>query len=430
MPILTSLLRERLSPAAVCESVTRGPLGNGQETWFATARLGAEAFELVVRRTAAGGPLEWTDRAAEAAAMTAAAGAGLPVPPLRWVDAAGGTLGRPYLVMDRAPGEVATRAAGGDAVAVAAHLGRWLARLHAARLPVPGAPSDAATATRDELRRWRERYRRDRPGPVPQVGALLAWLESTVPDTAEGAVLLWGDPGPHNALHVQGRVTALLDWELAHAGHPLDDVGAAVWTLLRAPASADALVDAYERERGPVDRGLLDWFVTLAAVTRSIMVVTGAGAYVSGRTASPTLAALALQLPAEQLALAMTRAGWGCLEPPATPPPPPPAGLRPSGPEVDRGVARFLRDELLPTVEQPHLRRGLKAAVALLDSTALRAEADPGPLAGDDVEEAAERLEGGHGDADVRDRVRAQLVADLAAQRGPLEPLQRLLVGR
>ena len=41
--------------------------------------------------------------------------------------------------------------------------------------------------------------------------------------------LLWGDAGPHNLLVADGRITALLDWELAHLGHPLEDLGAAQW---------------------------------------------------------------------------------------------------------------------------------------------------------------------------------------------------------
>jgi hypothetical protein len=118
--------------------------------------------------------------------------------------------------------------------------------------------------------------------------------------------------------------------------------------------------------------------------------------------------------------------------------------LRPSPAEVDGGVARFLRDEVLPAVADPHLRRGLKTAAALLETGARRAGAGDAErrreaagrallddlaaagLQAEDVEEAAERLESGEGDPSLRGRVRRHLVADLAVQREPLEPLRRL----
>jgi aminoglycoside phosphotransferase (APT) family kinase protein len=56
------------------------------------------------------------------------------------------------------------------------------------------------------------------------------WLERNVPDWDGPTVLVQGDTGPGNFMYAEGRVTAVVDWELAHWGDPMDDVA---WVSLR-----------------------------------------------------------------------------------------------------------------------------------------------------------------------------------------------------
>lgn len=131
-----------------------------------------------------------------------------------------------------------------------------------------------------------------------------------MPAAPEPAALLWGDPGPHNALVDDGLLSALLDWELSHVGHPLEDLGGAVWACAGV-LDPELLVRAYEQERGrTVDRDALAWFECFACLTRSVMLATGVRAYVEGRTRSPALAGLGLALTAENLQRAARIAGW------------------------------------------------------------------------------------------------------------------------
>jgi len=51
------------------------------------------------------------------------------------------------------------------------------------------------------------------------------WLLNHVPRTVERTVLLQGDTGPGNFLFADHRVTAVVDWEWAHYGDPMEDVG-------------------------------------------------------------------------------------------------------------------------------------------------------------------------------------------------------------
>lgn len=65
---------------------------------------------------------------------------------------------------------------------------------------------------------------------APDASSVLAafgqrWLVNHVPASVERTVLLQGDTGPGNFLFDNGRVTAVVDWEWAHYGDPMEDLG-------------------------------------------------------------------------------------------------------------------------------------------------------------------------------------------------------------
>ena len=462
---LTPRLQARLGPHVRCTAVARGPVGNGQETWFVDVADDDDVRQLVLRRSAPGGPLEWTARGREFAVMRALAGRGLPLPAVLWCDESD-DLDRPYLVMERAPGTPAMALRGDDAAAAAADLGRLLARLHRLDpheldLDLP-LPPDATVATRTAVASWRRRYHEERVAPVPVLGALLAWLEANVPADPTPVRLLWGDAGRHNALAADGRVTALLDWELAAVGHPLEDLAVAVWMEQDSGLDPAVIVDAYAAEAGAaVDRDALAYFLVLAAATRSAMVVAGVRSFVAGRTSAPSAAALGLDLVAVSLLRAAADAGWplpddatpAAAEPLAAATATPerdaraaPSQLRPTPAEADEGVAACLLDEVLPLVDDRRVRRQLKTAAALLRTSALRSRAEDAALARDaqataallddlgragvdvsgGLEAVAERVESDPALAAWRPRTRAVLLAGLRDQAALLAPLAAL----
>lgn len=106
-----------------------------------------------------------------------------------------------------------------------------------------------------EIAVWRAMYeesgRRD-----PLIDLALAWLAANLPRPAEAAVLAHGDAGPGNFLFENGRMTALLDWELAHLGDPMEDIA---WFSMRCvmepvPGFADRIRE-YEQLMGrPINR--------------------------------------------------------------------------------------------------------------------------------------------------------------------------------
>lgn len=413
----TAILREHVDARLEALSVTRGPVGNSQETWFVTARTADGATrELVLRRTAPAGVLAWTEREHEFAVLRALAGRGLPVP----ATLAVGVAERPFLVMERLPGSPPARLSPEERTALGRELGAWLARLHALDPHELGLATNASAAdlTLAQVQHYEQLYRSAQAAPVPLLGALLAWAERNAPDDGTAPVVLWGDPGPHNLLVADGRISALLDWELTHVGHPLDDLGAALWSCLGSIDPED-VVAGYEQIAGAVDRQCLAYFFALACTTRAVMVVNGTAAWIEGLVSSPATAALGLELLALDLARGARAAGWGDLPPSDGRPPDYP--LRPDPAETADGVGRWLLEDVVPVLEDRRLRQMAKRAAALLAVTAARVP----PAGGRDAaaaEAEAVAAERAGGDPSIR----SALLADLARELDRLEPLSRL----
>lgn len=62
----------------------------------------------------------------------------------------------------------------------------------------------------------------------------LAWLmldllEHRIPEHDGEPVLVQGDTGPGNLMYLDGKVSAIIDWELAHIGDPMDDIAWLSW---------------------------------------------------------------------------------------------------------------------------------------------------------------------------------------------------------
>lgn len=183
----------------------------------------------------------------EAAAMSTAAAAGLPVPR---VHVAGSWQERPALLLDWCPGRTMAdelRARPWRAWSLGLQLGQIQAAIHA--LPPPADVGDDPDA-------WR-----DIAGPDAPLRACLERLPSR--ETA----LLHLDYHPLNVLVDRGGVSAVLDWANARPGDPRADLARTVSILRLAPLPAGPTGTAmraglrvleagwrrgYQREAGPV----------------------------------------------------------------------------------------------------------------------------------------------------------------------------------
>ena len=153
-----------------------------------------------------------------------------------------------------------------------------LAALHALDalsldLPLFPPVRTVADAVAAELDEW-DRVLVERGGAVdPALAFSLSWLRRHVPDYDGPPVLVQGDTGPGNFMYAGGRVTVVVDWELAHLGDPMDDIA---WLSLR--ATQEPFTDFARRLReyesltgNKVDEGRVHYYQVMAETKLQVM---------------------------------------------------------------------------------------------------------------------------------------------------------------
>ncbi len=139
---------------------------------------------------------------------------------------------------------------------------RVLARMHqidvrefeVIGLEVPATPERMRLV---DLDTWERGYRRAKRRPEPVIEFLLRWLQQNVPRDPVEPSFLCCDAGQF--LFDQGRVTAVIDLELACLGDPIADLGALPGRDLSEPlGDLSRGVRSYEAARGvSIDRDLI-----------------------------------------------------------------------------------------------------------------------------------------------------------------------------
>ncbi len=247
--------------------------------------------------TGAGGKVQM-----ERALLEAARAAGVPVPAVVAMggSAPGDTVGTGWLVVERLDGETIPRkilrdrewAAARDALV--AQCGRALAGIHRVdpdaivglpRLDPLGDPLPYLDAL-GEVR------------PALELG--VRWLGAHRP-AAGPRVTVHGDFRLGNFLVGPEGLRGVLDWELAHAGDPAEDIGwlcAPAWRFgggaeVGGFGSLDELLDAYQSAGGErMGRDRVHWWQVYATVKWATICALQASAHLSGATRSVELAAI------------------------------------------------------------------------------------------------------------------------------------------
>jgi aminoglycoside phosphotransferase (APT) family kinase protein len=279
--------------AAQVSGLTRLSGGASRETW----RFVADGRPLILQRQRAG---DARDMGVEAAVVRAAGEAGMPVAELVASSNVDNPLGAAFMVLSAVEGETIARKILRDdefsqaRPLLAGQFGRALAQLHA--VPVATVPALVET---DQVEQYRTML--DSLGqPHPTFELAFRWLADHRPASTARAIV-HGDFRLGNVMVGPDGLRAVLDWELAHIGDPMEDLG---WLCVKAwrfgspePVAgvgdyAD-LFEAYEAAGGaPIDPDVVRWWEVLGTLKWGIMCILQANAHLAGFTRSHELAAI------------------------------------------------------------------------------------------------------------------------------------------
>jgi aminoglycoside phosphotransferase (APT) family kinase protein len=283
------------------DGLARTSGGLSRENWVFRARWrdgdGGHDLPLIMRRDPAGSLLD-TERRVEFAVLRALEATPVAAPPVRWIDEDGSQLGSPTLVMERVEGICDWFVLNSDRpepvrVALAQRFLDLLVQIQEVDwrgLGLDGVLKDPGPdAAHVELDRWEAELRRVQLEPVPELDLVLRWLRERA-RPARSTVLVHGDFKPGNALLLDDRVSAMLDWETAHLGDPLEDLGWVTNPVRRREHQIPGrwerveIVEAYTAATGVVvDDDELTWWNVFSCWKLAVIVLTGVHEFVAGR---------------------------------------------------------------------------------------------------------------------------------------------------
>lgn len=139
----------------------------------------------------------------------------------------------------------------------------------------PSAATTLRAALDEDLKIWNDLYDKRVDPRDPLLEFSLNFLEWALPDPESKPVLVHGDIGPGNFMVEDGRIVALIDWEMVRLGHPLEDLACIIARALGAPfGDASEHVANYEALTGrTVDRAKLDYALILV-MTRWMVAIS------------------------------------------------------------------------------------------------------------------------------------------------------------
>lgn len=292
-------------PVAI-EALSRIPGGASRQTWRFDAVVAGERRPLILRSDPGASLIE-TERATEFAVLACVHGR-LPVPRPVLIEPEGAELGTPFFVMERIDGGTAAspftpEPYGAHAAALGqaffTHLGT-LATIDPAGFAAGGTAPAADRCWRIALDRWAGVIEADELHPQPIVRAAIRWLRANPPPPAARVAIVHGDFRSGNFLHDDaGRLLAILDWELAHLGDPLEDLAWALepmWDHFDPSRAGGMLPHAeaialWEQASGlRADPAALAWWALFASVKGQAIWTSAAKAFLDTGRSDPILA--------------------------------------------------------------------------------------------------------------------------------------------
>ncbi|MFN3857952.1 MAG: phosphotransferase family protein [Caulobacter sp.] len=293
---------------ATVTGLSRIPGGASRETYRFDVEVDGQTRGMILRRDPVGSLID-TDRRLEFLAFRSFHGRGLPVPEAVALEEDGAELERPFFIMGRIDGGKAqspfTMAPYGEHAAAIGeqffgHLGA-IAAADPAGLPISEFAESPALdgCWKKELDYWEGVVDEDEEHPQPIVRAAIRRLRRNPPPPAQKLSVVHGDYRTGNFLHDgAGKIVALLDWEMAHIGDPLEDLGWAIeplWSYGESDRVSGMLpretaIAIWERASSlKVDPAAFAWWELFASVKGAAIWISSAREYRAGGLKDPVL---------------------------------------------------------------------------------------------------------------------------------------------
>jgi aminoglycoside phosphotransferase (APT) family kinase protein len=226
---LDAVVRREIAGASGIANLRRLSGGASQETWMFEA-VGVAGEPRLVLRRAPGGERQHETAVGlegEAELIRLAGEAGVPEPPVRYVMKPEDGVGRGF-ILGFVEGETLGRKIVRDPLyaearkTLAFECGKMMARIHA--LPTDKTPHLRVATASGRVEEIYNRYKADgRPRPVMSLA--FEWLRAHLPPEPAKPLLVHGDFRNGNLIIGPDGLRAVLDWEIAHLGDPIEDLG-------------------------------------------------------------------------------------------------------------------------------------------------------------------------------------------------------------
>lgn len=324
---LIAYLRHRMPEARdiAVSGIARIPGGASRETWTFDARWsenGGTVVErgFIARRDPPASLLDGNNDL-EFELYSALEGSGVPAPRVFWIERGGDWLDRPFFVMERLPGATDARTLATSPEwaerrpEIARQKAHVLARIHAfdiAKVKGIEHPPSAEAAASHEIARWEAVMRRDTLDPQPVLEFAYSWMKRHLPPPPARLALVHADYRTGNFLYDQTGITGVLDWEMAHAGDPIEDLG---WLMIKSwrwagdervggLCARDEFIRMYEEAGGvKVDREVLRFWEVFSNVKFASLFLTGTKSIIEGKTADLLLGVTSFIQPGVEVEL-------------------------------------------------------------------------------------------------------------------------------
>ncbi len=318
-PLLAEFIK-RASPPRQVQQVRIEDLrlltgGASRQTWSFDAIVEQTdgqivTLPLVLRSDPQEGPQSVMERSLEYRVIEAAYAEGVLVPKPYFLG--DDSLGVPFFLMERIEGETIPRRLFRDPAysqarqVMAKQLGARLARIH--RVPIEkhrleglSAPQADNSPAEEEINRYEEMYHTMAREPHPTFELAFRWLRQHLPQKQE-RVLVHGDYRMGNIIFGPEGVRAILDWELAHIGDPMEDLG---WICVRSwrfgndhlpvggVGTREEFQRAYEKAGGyPVDPARVHFWEIFGNLRWGVICLNMTQPFLDGQNPSVELAAI------------------------------------------------------------------------------------------------------------------------------------------